>query len=148
MPFLIRWPGNIPAGIVNTTSITSALDWLPTLAAIAGVPYDKDMFEGEDVSDIWKGSKRSRRNPLFWSRILATKPIAMLQGDWKIHRRKNEVSLYHLSDDPEENIDLAEKYPEIVLKLEKKLDEWGGTLPNGDASKAVVTTPADLPESM
>lgn len=147
-PFLIRWPGNVPAGNVNTTSITSSLDWLPTVAKIAGVSYDKDMFEGEDVSDIWKGSKRSRRNPLFWNEVLSTRPIAMLQGDWKMHIRKKKISLYNLSDNPEEDIDLASKYPQIVTELKKKLDEWGSTLPNGRDSKAVVITPADIPESI
>lgn len=148
MPFLIRWPGNVPAGNVNTTSITSGLDWLPTLATIAGVVYDKSMFEGEDVSDIWKGSKRSRKNPLFWSEILSTKPIAILQGDWKMNNRKKGIYLYNLSDNPEEDVDLADKYPEIVVKLKKKLDEWGDTIPNEDGSKAVVITPADIPESI
>jgi arylsulfatase A-like enzyme len=36
-PFIIRWPGYVPAGKVNHDSITSALDWLPTLCRIAGV---------------------------------------------------------------------------------------------------------------
>ncbi|MDA9981485.1 sulfatase-like hydrolase/transferase [Gammaproteobacteria bacterium] len=141
-PFLIRWPGIVPAGNVNTTSITSALDWLPTLASIVGVSYDKDMFEGEDVSDIWKGSKMSRKNLLFWSNS------AILQGDWKMHEREKEISLYNLSENPEEDVDLADKYPEIVEKLKKKMDEWGSTLPNEEGSKAVVITPADIPESI
>jgi N-acetylgalactosamine-6-sulfatase len=141
-PFLIRWPGNVPAGNVNTTSITSALDWLPSLASIAGVSYDKDMFEGEDVSDIWKGSKRSRKNPLFWHNG------AILQGDWKMHKQGEKISLYNLSDNPEEDVNLADKYPEILEKLKKKLDEWCSTLPNEDGSKAVVITPADIPESI
>jgi N-acetylgalactosamine-6-sulfatase len=145
-PFIIRWPGNVPAGNVSTTSITSALDWLPTLAAIAGVSYDKGMFEGEDVSDIWKGSKRSRKNPLFWSNVLGTRPIAILQGDWKMHKSKKGISLYNLAENPEEDVDLAGKYPEIAAKLKHKLDEWGSTLPNKAGSKAVVITPADIPE--
>ena len=154
-PFLIRWPGHVPAGKVNTTSITSGLDWLPTLATIAGVSYDKDMFEGEDVSDIWKGSKRSRKNPLFWSKVLSTRPIAMLQGDWKLHKRKRKkhkgekrISLYNLAENPEEDVDLADKYPKLVAKLKQKLEEWRSTLPNEDGSKAVVITPADIPDSI
>ena len=118
---------------------------MPTLVTIAGVSYDKDMFEGEDVSDIWKGSKRSRKNPLFWSK--GTQPVAMLQGDWKMRKWKKEISLYNLSDNPEEDVNLVDKYPEIVVKLEKKLNGWRRTLPNEDGSKAVVITPADIPES-
>ena len=104
------------------------------------------MFEGEDVSDIWKGSKRSRMNLLFWSK--GTQPIAILQGDWKMRKWEKEISLYNLSDNPEEDVNLVDKYPEIVVKLKKKLNEWRRTLPNEDGSKAVVITPADIPESI
>jgi hypothetical protein len=117
------------------------------LATIAGVSYDKDMFEGEDVSDIWKGSKRSRMNPLFWSTVGGKKPVALLQGDWKLHKRKGKVYLYNLFDNPEEDVNLVVKYPEIVVKLKKKLNEWGSTLPNKEGSKAVLIPPADIHES-
>ncbi len=147
MPLLIRWPGNVPAGNVNTTSITSALDWLPTLATIAGISYDKDRFEGEDVSDIWKGSERSRKNLLFWTARREQKTL--LQGNWKMHRdREKNIYLYNLADNPEEDVNVAGKHPEIVDKLKIKLNEWLRTLPNKDGSKAEVITPADIPESI
>ena len=65
-----------------------------------------------------------------------------------MHKWENEFPLYNLSGNPEEDIDLADKYPGIVLKLKKKLNEWGSTLPNEDGSKAVVITPADISESI
>jgi len=37
IPFLVRWPGHIPAGRVSN-DIMSHLDWLPTLLAAAGAP--------------------------------------------------------------------------------------------------------------
>ena len=39
-----------------------------TQECCARILQKEDMFEGENVSDIWKGSKRSRKNPLFWNR--------------------------------------------------------------------------------
>ena len=95
--------------------------------SIAGIPYEKEMFEGEDVSDIWKGSKRSRKGPLFWG---AGEPVAMLQGDWKLHKNEDETALYNLSDNPEEDLDVAGEYPEIFTKLKKEMNDWTGTLPN------------------
>jgi len=50
-PFILRWPGHVPAGKTNHVSITSALDWLPTLCRIAEVPIDPAEFQGEDVLD-------------------------------------------------------------------------------------------------
>jgi arylsulfatase len=34
---LVRWPGHIKAG-VTTSEMMAALDWLPTLAELAGGP--------------------------------------------------------------------------------------------------------------
>jgi arylsulfatase len=37
VPFIVRWPGRIPAGVVSN-EIVSHLDWLPTFLAAAGEP--------------------------------------------------------------------------------------------------------------
>ncbi len=36
-PFLIRWPGTVPAGVVNSNTVVSTLDLLPTYCALAGI---------------------------------------------------------------------------------------------------------------
>jgi arylsulfatase len=41
VPFIVRWPGRIPAGAVSN-EIVSHLDWLPTLVAAAGEPEIKE----------------------------------------------------------------------------------------------------------
>ena len=41
VPFVIRWPGRIPAGVVSN-EIVSHLDWLPTFLAAAGEPDVKE----------------------------------------------------------------------------------------------------------
>jgi arylsulfatase len=41
VPFIIRWPGSIPAGVVSN-AIVSHLDWLPTFLAAAGEPDIKE----------------------------------------------------------------------------------------------------------
>jgi arylsulfatase len=41
VPFIVRWPGKIPAGVVSN-EIVSHLDWLPTLVAAAGEPEIKE----------------------------------------------------------------------------------------------------------
>jgi arylsulfatase len=52
VPGIIRWPGQIPAGVV-TQEMLAAVDWLPTLAAMAGasnlVPKDRPI-DGIDAS--------------------------------------------------------------------------------------------------
>jgi arylsulfatase A-like enzyme len=52
VPFIIRWPGQVPAGRVDTESVVSFIDWLPTLSAIAGVKTLPEQLDGEDISAI------------------------------------------------------------------------------------------------
>ncbi len=51
VPEMIRWPGQIPAGI-SSNEIVSHLDWLPTFLAAAGDPNISDELKaGLDVGD-------------------------------------------------------------------------------------------------
>lgn len=57
VPAMVRWPGKVPAGVV-TDQIFAAVDWLPTLAALAGasdrVPKDRPI-DGKDASAFLQG---------------------------------------------------------------------------------------------
>ena len=55
VPFVIRWPGVIPAGKPLDT-IFSTVDIAPTLLALAGEPVPARM-QGADISDILKGKQ-------------------------------------------------------------------------------------------
>ncbi len=141
-PFIIRWPGNVPAGKVNETSVTSGLDWLPTLCAIAGVKIDAagQGFEGQDVSDIWRGSDRSPERPLFWKVSSAGAKVSALDGRWKFHegaRGSAQPLLYDLSTDPKERTNLAGDHPDIVKRMETLIAAWSATLPE-DYEKAAA----------
>ena len=51
VPCMIKWPGHIPAGVVNN-DIVSHLDMLPTILAAAGVPDVKEqLLKGMQVGD-------------------------------------------------------------------------------------------------
>ena len=58
-----------------------------------------------------------------------------------------ETVLYNLSDNPEEDVNVADEYREIFDKLKKNMDDWNKTLPNKDGARAVVMAPADIPAS-
>ncbi|HYN16875.1 MAG TPA: arylsulfatase [Actinomycetes bacterium] len=51
VPFMVRWPGRIAAGVVSN-EIVSHLDWLPTFLASAGEPDIKDkLLQGHQAGD-------------------------------------------------------------------------------------------------
>ena len=67
MPFIVRWPGRIPAGKVDGRTVVGAVDLLPTVCALAGAaaPVGPE-FDGEDMSRAWLSAPQERARPLFW----------------------------------------------------------------------------------
>jgi N-acetylgalactosamine-6-sulfatase len=59
MPFIVRWPGHVPAGKVDDTSIVAGVDWLPTVCSLAGVKLPGDLKpDGEDMSAALLGKNK------------------------------------------------------------------------------------------
>ena len=132
VPFIIRWPERVPADRVDSTSVCSFIDWLPTLASIAGIKELPENLDGEDTSDIWQGVARNRSKPLFWKTSAVGATPAMRDGNWKLHlprKQRGAPELYDLSVDPSESHNIADEHPDAVKQLSKKLKAWSATLP-------------------
>jgi arylsulfatase A-like enzyme len=133
VPFLVRWPGHVPAGRVDDDSVMSGLDWLTTVSSIAGASYPADRVEGEDMSDVWRGARRSRTAPLFFREIAKDGPAYVRYGRWKWHDQTRE--LYDLATDPFEERNVAAIMPDVVVELSQLIDDWLATLPSEYARK-------------
>ncbi|MEP7365929.1 MAG: sulfatase-like hydrolase/transferase, partial [Acidobacteriota bacterium] len=66
LPLVVRWPGKVPAGGRDASTILSGIDFHPTFAALAGVPTTGLTFDGEDMSAAIKGKPAKRKRPLFF----------------------------------------------------------------------------------
>ena len=132
VPFILSWPGHVPAGKVNDKSIVSALDWLPTICSLAGVFIDRKMYDGEDVADIWLGEQqRSRKHPLFWKFSREASERALVYGKWKMFAdRQGDFSLYDLDRDSAESENITSKVPEIAKQMKQSLLQWEKSLPS------------------
>jgi arylsulfatase A-like enzyme len=148
-PFLARWPGKIPAGIVCTEPAMT-IDVLPTVAKLAGAELPKHTIDGLDIWPLMSGQKDAVcPHEAFWfywgndlQGIRATK--------WKLHlphtythietpgmagkpgkgvQQKIELALYNLMKDPGETTNLADAEPGVVKRLqalaEKAREELG-----------------------
>ncbi len=141
VPFICRWPGKIPAGKINKTSVVSSVDILPTLCSIAKVKLPATYKpDGENVSDILLGSDRKRKRALFWEWTGSAKNdawprFAVRDGDWKLVMVSpdNRVELYNVAEDIAEKNNLADKYPEKREELLKKLEDWMNEIPGKGA---------------
>jgi arylsulfatase A-like enzyme len=116
VPFIIRWPGRIPAGRV-TNEIVHVVDLFPTLAAIAGarVPADRPI-DGVDQREFLLGkTDRSAREGFVY--YIKTEIRAAKWRDWKMHfvwevepnagpKHLETPYLFNLVQDPKEESDV------------------------------------------
>lgn len=130
LPFVVRWPGRVPAGRVDETSVIAGVDWLPTLCSLTGTTVKADEFEGEDVSDLWRGGQRLRHRDLFWKASRPRSTTVIRRGDWKFYQPpRGPGALYDMRNDPSERVDVASRYPALVKELGAALQKWNNTLP-------------------
>ncbi|MFM7398793.1 MAG: sulfatase-like hydrolase/transferase [Verrucomicrobiota bacterium] len=143
---LVRWPGKIPAGRIEERAVVGGVDFLPTIAALAGVKVPSDLAgDGEDRSALWLGTAASpRKTTLHWEWLSSVQgpqdgymppPVCVRDGDWKLfvdHAGKN-AQLFDIAKDPGEHKDLAAEQPEVVKALTLKALDWVKTLPPSPA---------------
>jgi N-acetylgalactosamine-6-sulfatase len=122
VPAIVRWPGQVPSGRVNKESVWAAVDWLPTVCSLAGASISDYQPDGCDISKIWFGEARPCDRELVWG--LMPDRMALRDGDWKLDEFRESVSLFHLSDDPCERENVAEKHPDVAERLRKRLAEY------------------------
>ncbi|MCG6155812.1 sulfatase-like hydrolase/transferase [Rubinisphaera margarita] len=148
---LVAWgPGLLAKearGSVNTDSVFSAIDLVPSLLEISGVEKPDDvMFDGENLAGTLLGkSENSRQQPLYFRRPpdrdgyygQADLPdLSMRDGDWKLlcEYDGSDPQLYDLASDRGETKNVAEQHPKIVKEMTKAVVDWNNSMPpdNGD----------------
>ena len=138
VPFIVRWPGHTPAGGVDTRSVLSTVDFMPTFCALAGAALPGDYApDGVDMRAALEAKPFTRNAPLYWRKYFGSKDnwpgAALRMGGWKLLRSGDggKVALHNMLDDPFEEKNLAAARPELAKELSEKLDAWIATLPEG-----------------
>ena len=129
VPFVVSWPGKLPAGATYDQPVSS-LDVFATALAQAGVPMPTDKkHDGVNLVPYLTGEdKAPPHDRLFW-RMGGGAAHAMRDGNWKLVRLKGKpAELYDLATDIGETKDLASAKPEVVAALTAKLDAWNSEL--------------------
>ena len=136
VPFIARWPGKIKPGR-ESDELLSTLDLLPTFASLAGAGPPAVELDGLDATDFLTGKTETspRDEYLYYAGCLLT---GVRSGKWKlVLPRKNapaglgwwgrmieavpQALLFNLDDDPSESADVAERHPEVVAALMKRV---------------------------
>lgn len=137
VPCIMRWPGQIPRGTV-CRDLATALDFYPTLAALAGVNVPGDrVIDGVDISPLLSSGKGSPRETFFY--YMMNNLEAVRHGRWKLHVRKGKdemLELYDLEADPGEARNVAAAHPDVVEALQAKLAACRDDI--GDDSRGIA----------
>jgi arylsulfatase A-like enzyme len=141
VPFFIKWPGHIDAGAVYQNPVSS-LDLAPTLFTAAGINVLPEWkLDGTDLVPFVDGRRSGAPHErLFWRywRTGQNRQLcAVREGDWKLVTDHHlggaspghqSWSLYNLSNDPAEQNDLIQDYPEKAAELSKAWNGWNQNL--------------------
>ncbi|AMV40318.1 sulfatase-like hydrolase/transferase [Planctomyces sp. SH-PL62] len=143
VPFVLSWPGKLPANAVYRKPVVQ-LDLLPTALAAAGAEVKPEWkLDGVDLFPFLSGvDSGSPHDALFWR---MGEQAAVRRGDWKLVRYDSTVDspgarsnaarvvvtpfrLYNLAEDPGESRDLAAEEPEKVKELLAAWQVWDAQL--------------------
>jgi len=140
VPAIISWTGgDIPKGEVRN-QWAGAVDWLPTLADLAGVSLpETESLDGFSLREVIYSNADSPHETMFWATgnpKVKTNSWAVRKGDWKLLGNpfdpRNELeflesdSLYlvNLKQDSTESQNLASKHPEVLSELKAIHNNW------------------------
>ncbi len=134
VPFIMHWPGQIPAGGV-TSEVATMMDIFPTVVGLTGAPLPDREIDGRHIWSLTRGG-RSPHDAFFY--YLTQGLQAVRSGRWKLHLPHEYTAvkapgvggepgeltvaevgteLYDLRRDPGEKMDLALQKPQVVARL-------------------------------
>ena len=127
VPFIVSYPNKIPKGSAYNGRVSN-LDIFSTAASLAGIDINRNdlqqiQFDGVNILPYLSGEKEGEPD-----RVLFNKSgdySFLIKDGWKLQVDliQNKKWLYNLNEDPTEQINLIESYPEKLNELGKILNK-------------------------
>jgi arylsulfatase A-like enzyme len=132
VPFIVRWPGTVKAGVSNAP--VSQVDLLASLAALTGQSLPPDAApDSMNVLPALTGKSKVGRPHI----VEHAATLSLIVGDWKViePRNGNKVTagnetgndpglqLYNLRTDLAERSNVAAQYPDRVREMLAQLEQ-------------------------
>ena len=138
VPAIMQWKGKIPENVVSDALLTT-MDFLPTFADISGAVISKEItLDGKSFKDVLLKNKESQHDRFYyysythlqavrdkeWKLVLPrkAKPKYMKWAARKVEA-VDEILLFNLKNDKEEQYNLADQNPEKVKELMLLIEE-------------------------
>jgi len=129
VPLIIKYPGVVPAG-KRVPDVSLIQDIMPTVLELLGIKGGI-AFDGQNLAPAFAGEEINRVSEFYITECTWMRKHGWRTPEWKLIKAlepdfhfKPEVELYNLIRDPEENVNLAEKEPEVVALLEQRMLDY------------------------
>ncbi|MEW6303003.1 MAG: sulfatase-like hydrolase/transferase [Verrucomicrobiota bacterium] len=128
IPFVVRWPGKLPAGKVYDEPVIS-LDVFQTAVELAGAkaPSDRKLDSVNLVPYLTGQKKGAPHERLFW-RAGGGERYAVREGQYKLVKQGDAEELFDLKADPSETTNLAVQKPDVLARLHGAFEKWNAEL--------------------
>ena len=121
VPFLARWPAELPAGAVND-GFLSSLEVFPTFTAVAGGQLPNGVaYDGFDMLPVLEGKAPSQRVDMYWQR---RDDKAARYKKWKWVESQRGSGLFDLAADIGERYDLSTEQPQQLNRMKARWAAW------------------------
>jgi arylsulfatase A-like enzyme len=118
-PFLIRWPNRIQSG-TTIREIAGAIDLLPTLTRLAGIPrVGTKPLDGRDISPLLLGTARDWPDRRIFSHQNGNVSVRTQR-----YRLDARGELFDLVADPGQRTDISAQQPKITAELRQAVADW------------------------
>jgi arylsulfatase A-like enzyme len=119
VPCAIRWPGRIKPG-TKIPQIAGAIDLLPTLADIAGIPVvSTKPLDGVSLKPLVLG--RAENWP---DRMIFTHQRGRVSVRTQRYRLDNTGKLFDMKTDPGQYRDISKDNPQVAARLRRAVEQW------------------------
>jgi arylsulfatase len=141
VPFIARWPGKIPADS-ECREPAMTIDLFPSFAKVIGAALPSHKIDGLDITEMLENPKDAKcPHPFYFTYYANNQLQAVMGGQWKLvlpHTYRTlggrtggeggkpapytnaqaELALYDLYNDAGETMNVADKHPEVVARLQ------------------------------
>ena len=129
VPFIVRWPGQVPEGVIRQ-AIATNMDLYPTLLEAAGatIPDDRPL-DGKNMMPLLVDNDPDVHDYFYYFR--SDRLEAIRDHDWKLNVKPEIVGapvtyqLFNLHDDPYERFNVADAHPDVVDRLYQEMVSFG-----------------------
>jgi len=129
VPLMLRYPVKLPAG-KRVAGFNQHKDLVPTLLELAEIDAGIN-FDGRSLLPMIRGEVASHESEFYITECTWMRKHGWRTPQWKLilalepdFHFKPAVELYNLVEDPEENRNVAEENPDVVMALTARMQAW------------------------